>query len=153
MAQVADSIEWWSNALIQYSEDGATWEECSPNLASVNVSGGERRTGEVSVFGSDSDVIGTGSRQPVEITFRLIFQNSPVSFWQTIQDAYEDNSDIYFRWFPGGGVEGDLGMESNAGRIVRPPTPAQGDASNAAPLTCEFMFRTDEINGVVYASS
>jgi hypothetical protein len=153
MAQVADSIEWWSNALIEYSEDGETWTEISQVLASVDPSGGDRRTGEVSVFGADSDVIGTGARQPVEITFRLIFENSATGTWQVIQDAYEDNSDIYFRWFPGGGNEGDVGMQSNAGRIVRPPHPAQGDASNAAPLSCEFMFRTDEINAVVYAAS
>jgi len=153
MATVADSVERWSDCKVEYSEDGATWEEVSSKTASVEASGGDRRTGEVGVFGADSDVIGVGARQPVEVTVRLVFENSAVGFWQTIWDAYEDNSDIYFRWYPAGGADGDLGMQSNAGRIVRPPWPAQGDATNAAPLTSEFMFRTDEVNSVVAAAS
>jgi hypothetical protein len=153
MVHVEDAVESWSGCLIQYSEDDASWDECSTLVTSLDHSGGERITGEQLPFNADTFCIGVGARQPLSLNFRILFQNSPLSFWQTIWDAYEDNSDFYFRWFPGGGNEGDIGIETGAGRITAIPLPAQGEASNAAPLTVEFTLFVDEVHPVVYASS
>jgi hypothetical protein len=153
MAQIDDSVPVWSDCLIEYSEDGVTWEECSPVMTALEVTGGERLTGEVLTFNADSHVLGTGARQPVTINGRVVFQNNGLSFWQTLNDAYEDNSDFWLRWFPNGGAEGDIGHQTNEGRIIAQPLAAQGEASNASPLTCEFSLRTDEVNTAVRAAS
>lgn len=153
MAQIADSVPVWADCLIEFSEDGVTWEECSPVMTALDPTGGDRLTGEVLTFNADSHVLGTGARQPVTINGRVVFQNSGLSFWQALNDAYEDNSDFWLRWFPNGGAEGDIGHQTNAGRIIAQPMAAQGEASNASPLTCEFSLRTDEVNVVVRASS
>ncbi len=153
MAQIDDAVKSWAGCLIQYSEDGAVWEECSTVVTSLAHSGGDRITGEQLPFNADSFVIGVGARQPLDLNFRVLFQNSQTSFWQTVWDAYEDNSDFYFRWFPAGGIEGALGMETGAGRITKAPMPAQGDANNASPLSCEFTLHVDKVDPVIYASS
>jgi len=147
MAQ-ATGVESWSDAKIEYSDNGGTWTDMSGYANSVTKSGGDRLTGEAYTFDGDVAIIGTGKRQPVELTIRVAYTETDTHPYTIIRTSYEAKTRFQVRVWPEGGQLGEIGFYTdNDSRITSDPRPV-GEAGSADPIFFEFTVRTSQLQDV-----
>ena len=125
------------NMYLGFSTDGSTWTEVTGSGNSVSKSGGERESGSARTFGYTAPIVKYGGKAPLRYTIRGVYSEKAAEAYLLAQAAYDNDTDFYFRYSPGGGDSGDLGFTASAGKVMNPPYP-DGSADTPDPILIEF---------------
>lgn len=89
---------------VEYSLDASTWVDISGSANTVNVTGGERMTGDAFTGAEDTALIFTGKRQPYVIEMRGIYSETTGTpqFFEALDTVYKSGAGTAFRWSPAG---------------------------------------------------
>jgi hypothetical protein len=128
-----------TNMYVGVSTDGNSWVDVSGFANSVEISGGERETGNAYTFDGDTAIIKAGKRGPLTVTVRGVYTETADKFYDETVDAYTAGSSFYVRWSPGGGDSGDLGFTTSAGIVKNNPYPG-GATDDATPVMVELVL-------------
>jgi len=142
MAQTSDGMS-MANAKIEISEDGNTWTDISGFANSISPDGGELQTGEAYTFDGENAIITTGKKEPLDITFSIVYTEGATDAADVIRGYYDNKTNCYIRWSPAGGNSGDKQFTAQ-GYIVNPVLPG-GEAGSADPVLIEITLRTPKV--------
>jgi hypothetical protein len=143
MAQTTGGMS--ANAMyVGLSTDNATWVDVSGYANAVQVSGGERQTGEAFTFDGNTPIVKYGKLGFLTVTITGVYTESASYLYGMSKTAYEAGSALYARWSPGGGDSGDYGYTTSVGTVVNPVYP-MGSAETPDPLLCEVVLNVGSI--------
>ena len=144
MAQTTGGMSFKDAAIFQ-STDGSTWTSDISGIANmVEVSGGERSTGEAYTADGDTAIITRGKRAPLTVTVRGVYTETANELYDEANDAYEGGTDYYIRWSPLGDDATELRYTTSAGTVKNPVYPS-GDASSGDALIVEVVVECASI--------
>lgn len=143
MPQVTNAIS-FKNCKVEISTNGTTWTDISGFANSIEVSGGDRQTGETYTFDGDTAIIAVGKREPWEITLKVVYTEGVNEPFEVVRAAYESGTSLYVRWSPKGGASGSFQYTSAAG-VVTAVTYPSGEAGSGDPLLVEFTVKVPGI--------
>lgn len=124
-------------------EVASVWEDISGSANQVGNPEQRRMSGEAYTFSGDVAILGAGKREPVEVTFRILFTEDAGESWELVREHFEENTRASIRWQPDPDV-GSLIHTITKGIITRFTYPA-ADAAEPAPIQCEFTIRAAQI--------
>jgi len=125
------------NLKLELSANGTTWTDISGHSNKIELSGGERDTGSMPVFGNNSPIVTSGALKEMETKISIVYTEVPTEAYTMAKTAYEGGGDIYVRWSPKGGTTGNFQFTSGKGVLKNPPYPS-ADASDANPIMVEL---------------
>lgn len=142
MTQLASAVS-LRDCVVEVSTNGTTWTVISGATASVEVSGGDRQTGEVYTFAGDTALLTVGKREPIEVTVKIVYSEGTSEAFEIVRAAYEAGTALFVRWSPRGGLSGQARYTSTEGRVTSFGYPA-GEVG-AGPILTEFTVRVTSI--------
>ncbi len=143
MAQTSDGIS-FRDCKIEISPNGTTWTDISGFANALEIGGGERQVGEMFTFDGDTAIIRGGKRNPLEITVKAVYTEGTNDPYETVRAAYEAGSNLYVRWSPKGGQNGEFQFASDAGIVTDAPYPG-GEAESGDVVLFEFTIKTPKV--------
>ncbi len=142
MAQLAAAIS-LRDCDVEVSTNGTTWTNISGAASSVEVSGGDRQTGDVYTFDGDTALLTYGKREPLEVTVKIVYSEGTAEPFEIVRAAYEAGTAFYVRWAPRGNVTGRARYTTAEGRVTSFTYPA--GESNGDPVLTKFTVITASI--------
>lgn len=137
---------------VEVSQDGATWTDLSDYASSVGTSGGDRRTGEINVFGDERPIVRAGKKASQDLVIRFAYTEEAAGPFITIRGWDEtEGGVIYVRYWPEGKVIGNYIFETGAAIITRFIDPG-GEAEAGDPVLCELGVKCEQLSQSTYAS-
>ena len=147
MAQTTYAMT-FEDCSVQISPDGTNWYEASGHANSVSISGGERQTGEAYTFDGEFAIVRRGKSQPLEVQLNVLYTEITNDPSDRMLSAYENGTDLYVRWSPGGGNVGDYRYTTTPGVVTAPPYPG-GEAGNGDPVAVSLNVKVGRINRTI----
>jgi len=133
------------NGALEVSTDGSTWTDISGYSCAVEWDGFERHVGEAQPYDDDAPVVAVGKRQPGTMTVRVAYTEGAADVFKTAWDAWQNNSQLQLRYWPGGGDASDQGLYTDTdSRVIAPPR-VQGAAHEGDPITVTFSVVTGRL--------
>ena len=138
---------------ISTSADCAAPTDISGSVQSVSVAGQARMSGEVYTFDGDYAIIRTGKREPLELTFNIVYTDDNAEAFEIARGVFETidcDSEICVIWSPAGGAVGDQEFTASGYLInfMYPPM----DASSGDPIMCDFVIKAAKVTASVVSS-
>lgn len=127
------------NVVVEVSTDNTEWVDISGTFNSIDISGGERDTGEVYTAEGDMPIVGSGKMKLTKCKVKVVYTEGEAEAWRMFFDAYTEGTDIYLRYAPKGDKTGNLRFTSGKGFVTSPVYPS-GDVAEAKPVLCELEF-------------
>lgn len=153
MAQTTAALS-FKDVKIEISTDGgSSWTDISGEANAVNVSGGERITGNAKTADGDTPIIKAGKREPVLVTVSALYTETAAAAYDKINDAYEaGDEDVQIRWSPEGAtVTGQL-QYTTADGIVKQPVYPSGNAEDGVPVPIEIVVETPSVTEASFST-
>jgi len=128
------------DCLIEYAPDGATWVDLSGSTNKVDIGPQDRNVGAAFTFDGDGAVLTYGKRQPVDITFTIIYsETATTEGFEVLRARHEtvDGAAVYFRWAPIGTGTGKNEYNTGSAKLKSfqyPPV----DANSGDPIITTF---------------
>lgn len=144
MAQTTDAMT-FEDCKVEISPNGSTWYDASGFANSVAISGGERQTGETYTFDGEFAIVRRGKSEPLEVQLNVVYTEVTSDPADRMLTAYENGTDFYVRWSPGGGNIGDYMYTTEVGIITSPPYPG-GEAGGGDPVVVSLNLKVGKIN-------
>lgn len=143
MAQTTGGMS--ANAMyVALSTNNSDWTDVSGYANSVQVSGGERQTGEAFTFDGNTPIVKYGKLGFLTVTITGVYTEEANKLYALAKAAYEAGSTLYARWSPGGGDSGDYGYTTSAGTVINPVYPA-GGADTPDPILIEVVLNVGSV--------
>jgi len=133
-----DMLVHWS----EYSDCG-TSTDLSGSFNVVEQPEQSRISGEAYNFEDDVACVGCGKREPVEVSFSIVYTDDAADAFQVLQPYFTNGSEVCIAWYPGG-TTGSSGY-GVYGQITNWVYPG-GEASSADPMICGLSVRANEID-------
>lgn len=139
------------NAKIEVSVDGGTtWVNISGQTNSLEVGGGDREIGTFFDAANDTPTLGAGKRNALELQTRVKYTETDSEAQGVLASAYENATEILYRYSPKGGASGDRLYTSDAGYVQSHPYPGQ-EVESGDPLRLEFTIMVGKLTKSVVA--
>jgi hypothetical protein len=138
MAQATDGIT-FQDVDVFYSTNGSSWTEVSGETNQVTTSGFERPQTETATFesGTSGPIVKVGSKGSGTVTVRALYRENASALYKIALDAWNNNTDLYYRWTPKGTSGGNYRFTTGAGRVLAQPLPT-GEAASGDVLVIEI---------------
>lgn len=134
------------NVKVAYSStSNFIWNDISGTLNTLEVSGGERVTGDAYTADGDTPILLFGKLGAFEVKSRIVYSEVTAEAWIDLEALYAAGTDIKLQWAPGGYATGNLLFRTNTTQITGMGYPG-GDVSNGAPILAEFTVKCGDIN-------
>lgn len=140
MTQTTDGLS-MVDCSVEYSLNGSDWTDISGFAASAEPDGGERQTAEAYTFDGDVAVVRAGKRDPLELTYKIVYTEGTADPYAALLPYYEAGSQVYFRHSPKGGDSTEFMFTSDAGYITK-MLPPGGEAEGGDVIMTEIAFKT-----------
>jgi len=106
-----------------------------------------RVTGEVYTFDGDTAIVKGGKRQPMDVTFAIVYTEDAAEAYEIIRAVFETagcDCTLSVRWSPAGGSVGDkqLTMTGILSNFIYPA----GEASAGNPIAAGFTIRGPSVS-------
>lgn len=150
MAQVTGSIS-GRVSKVEYSTNYSTYTDVSSGANSIDISGGDRMSGEAFTFDGDTAIVTVGKLNPLEITVKQVYVASSTGQFAVLAGLLTNATPCNIRWNHSSvATTGDWRFTAATGYILNcnPPNAA---ADSGDPLLFEWMFKTPSIVGAVIA--
>lgn len=130
-----------------------SWLDVSGGVQSVQDTEQTRKSGEAYTISGDTAAIGAGKREPMELTFVILYTETDAELYQVARTQFETacGGDFYVRWSPGGGNIGDERITSGLGILIGFTYPPL-DASSGGPILGGFKVKVPSVTTAVIAS-
>ena len=153
MAQTTDQST-FVDAYIEGGVDGAAWEDHSGFTSMLEVSGGDRNSGEVYTAEGDTPLLGAGKRTPIEIAVTVVYTEGTSEIFEDVRTAFQTDGggDYYLQWVPQGDTVGNFMYTTGKGIITSFGWPG-GPVEPGDPLTVEFTLKCAEITKSTYSTT
>ena len=139
------------NAKIEVSVDGGTtWVNISGQTNSLEVGGGDREIGTFFDAANDTPTLGAGKRNALELQTHVKYTETDSEAQGVLASAYENATEILYRYSPKGGASGDRLYTSDAGYVQSHPYPGQ-EVESGDPLRLEFTIMVGKLTKSVVA--
>lgn len=122
----------------------ATWTDISGVANAVNVSGGDRITGEAFTADGDRPIVLFGKLNPIDVECKIVYSESSVEAWSVMEPFYAAGTNLKLRWSPAGGTTGDYRFETDTTNITQFGYPG-GEVSDGAPILIDMSVKTGKI--------
>ena len=141
------------NALIEYSANGTAWTDVSGTYNKVAPGDSARMSGAKYTFDGDGALITYGKREPIEVTFIMIYTEGASDQYKTLEDLHvaEDGTALYMRWTPKGATVGNFNYATGSCKITNWKRP-EVDSESGDPLIAEFTILTSAITRSTYST-
>ena len=149
MAQTTGGVS-FRNATLEYSLGATAWTDASNSLCTVEVSGGDRKSGEVWTATGEGPIVTFGKLEPHEITAKTVYTEVTSELYQLALAAKEAGTNWYLRWTVQGTATGKFRYTTGVGQVISCPMPG-GDVSDGAPVTAGLKFKCGSIVGAAIA--
>lgn len=153
MAQITGALS-AVNAAVQYSANGSSWSsDMSGSGCKVTVGDGSRMSGAKYTFDGDVAIVTYGKREPIEITFAMVYTEGASDPYKTLRDLHEaeDGTAIYMRWIPKGLTVSNFVNTVGPVKITNWKDP-EVDAESGDPLLFEFTVVAPSITRSAYST-
>lgn len=147
MAQTSDGLS-MVDCKVEYSTNGTTYNDISGFSGSVEGTEQTRQTGVVYTFDGDVAIIRAGKREPLELTFNIVYTEGTGDPWELLRPYFEAGSAVYFRYSPKGGDATEFQFTSGAGYIISFPYPG-GTSEGGDPVMQAWTFQTPQVTKAV----
>jgi len=139
---------------VEVSLDNATWIDLSNHASSIAVSGGDRATGEVNVFGDERPIVKAGKKASQDIVIRYAYTeevdaDAPFQKMRLWDDT--EGGVIYARYFPKGKTVGNFCFSTGKAIITSFLDPG-GEAGSGDPVLCEIGIKTEQLTRTSWVS-
>jgi len=128
---------------------GGPWVEISGTVSMVGGTTQARASGEVYTFDGDMAIVTVGKRQPMDLTFSVVYTEELAEAYEVLRALFEEacGEAVYIRWAPRGGDTGENHISTAKGYITSWDYPPM-DASNGGPIVCSVTIRTSDVTTV-----
>jgi hypothetical protein len=131
---------------VHYSSTSSwIWNEISGTVNAVEVSGGDRISGEAYTAEGDTAIVLFGKREPLDVTGRIVYSEVTAEAFIDLEALYEAGTDIKLSWAPGGWATGNLLFRTTTTNIVQFGYPG-GEVESGDPILIEFAVRAAYID-------
>lgn len=131
------------NVKLEYMT-GATWNDISGVANSVEVSGGDRMTGEVYTADGDTPIIGYGKLEPIDLEASIVFSDNSTEAWAVLEPVYKAGSNVRLRWAVNGNATGSFRYVADTCNITQFGYPG-GVVDDGAPILVTMGVKTSKI--------
>lgn len=126
-------------AVFEFGTNGSSWTDGSGYSQAVEIDGGERATEETLTFDGDTPIITFGKREGLKLKATIIYTEGASEFVEVARAAYENSTDLYFRWTVKAATTGNFRYTSAAGKVKTPTYPSvDGSSAEAVKIECEI---------------
>lgn len=140
--------------------EAGNWIDITGESQAVSGTEQTRLSGEAYVFAGDKAIVTSGSREPMELTFDIVYTEvdplpeSQAEAYELVKDVFQDTSGcgakLWVRYSPKGGNAGDERIEADG--YLTSFTFPEVDASSGDPIMSSFSLTVSEVSTVVVAS-
>lgn len=129
---------------------GSTWNDISGVANSLDVSGGDRITGEVYTADGDRPIVLYGKLQPIDIAGRIVFSDASDEAWSLLEPLYVAGTDVKLRWAIGGNATGNYRFVTDTVNVV--VGYPGGEVSDGAPILVDLKCKTGKLSWAAITS-
>jgi hypothetical protein len=131
------------NVKLEYMT-GATWNDISGVANAVEVSGGDRMTGETYTADGDRPILLFGKLEPIDVECRVVFSDNSTEAWAVLEPLYVAGSNIRLRWAVNGNATGSFRFVADTCNITAFGYPG-GEVEDGAPILVDMAVKTGKI--------
>lgn len=142
MTQTVDAKS-MRNVKLEYIT-GATWNDISGVANAVEVTGGDRITGEAFTATGDRPIVLFGKLNPIDVACKIVYSENSVEPWALLEPIYNSGTNLKLRWAPGGNATGGFRFVTDTVNITAFGYPG-GDVSDGAPILVDMSVKTGKI--------
>lgn len=134
------------NAKIAYNTlgFGTSWVDFSGVLNSVEVSGGDRVTGEVFTADGDTPIVLFGKLNPIDVTGKIVYSEISTEAFNSLVPLYVAGTNLRLRWTPAGDGTGAYRFMTGTTNFTQFGYPG-GEVGAGEPILVEFAVKTGTI--------
>jgi len=131
---------------VEVSQDNAIWVDLTDYGSTVGVTGGDRRTGEVNVFGDERPIVKAGKKASQVLTIRYAYTEEVTGPFATIR-TWDDTEGgvIYARYWPEGKSVGNFIFRTGKAILTSFLDPG-GEAGSGEVVMCEITITMEELS-------
>lgn len=130
---------------------GATWNDISGVANAVEVSGGDRITGEAYTADGDRPIVLFGKLEPIDVECKIVYSENSTEAWAVLEPLYVAGTNLKLRWAPGGNATGNFRYVTDTTNITAYGYPG-GEVSDGAPILVDLAVRTGQISWAAITS-
>jgi hypothetical protein len=123
---------------------GTVYTDISGVANSVNVSGGDRITGEAFTAEGDRPIVLFGKLNPIDVECNIVYSEVTTEAWSVLEPLYVAGTNLRLRWAVGGNVTGNYQYVTDTTNITQFGYPG-GDVSDGAPILTALSVKTGQI--------
>ena len=131
---------------------GSTWNDISGVTNAVNVSGGDRITGEAFTADGDRPIVLFGKLNPIDVEGKIVFSDNSTEAWSVLEPLYTAGTNLRLRWTLGGNVVGNYRFATDTTNITAFGYPG-GEVSDGAPILIDLSVKTGQITWAAITDS
>lgn len=136
---------------VEYSTNSSDFTDMSGHSASIEVSGGDRMSGEAYTFDGDTAIVAIGKREPLEIEGNAVYTISSADPFRVLEALYVAGTPLKVRWiFTSSATTADWRFTSATGYLTNVAYPG-GEAEPGDPIMFGWTLKTPSISSAVVA--
>jgi hypothetical protein len=130
---------------------GTTWVDISGVANAVEVSGGDRITGEVYTAEGDRPIVLFGKLEPIDVEGRIVFSDNSTEAWSVLEPLYVNGTNLRLRWAVSGNTTGSYRFATDTCNITQFGYPG-GEVEDGAPILIDLSVKTGQISWAAITS-
>lgn len=130
---------------------GATWNDISGVANAVNVSGGDRITGEAFTADGDRPIVLFGKLNPIDVEGKIVFSDNSIEAWSLLEPLYVAGTNLRLRWAIGGNATGNYRFVTDSCNITAFGYPG-GEVQDGAPILVDLSVKTGQVTWAAITS-
>lgn len=138
---------------VEISTNCSDYTDVSGQFQSVADTTQNRKSGEAYTFDGDTAIIAAGKREPMELTFVIVYTETDAEAYEVIREQFETacGGDLCVRYSPRGGDAGEEQLTTATGILTSFTYPPM-DASAGGPIMGGFKLKTASLSTAIVAS-
>jgi len=130
---------------------GATWNDISGVANALEVSGGDRITGEAYTAEGDRPIVLFGKLEPIDVEGKIVYSEASTEAFTLLEPLYVNGTNLKLRWAPGGNATGNYRYVTDTTNITKFTYPG-GEVSEGAPILVDLGVKTGAISWAAITS-
>ena len=140
------------NVVLEVSYMAGTWADISGVANAVEVSGGDRITGEAYTADGDRPIVLFGKLEPIDVEARIVFSDNSTEAWSVLEPCYVNGTNLRLRWIVGGSITGSYRFMADTCNITQFGYPG-GEVEDGAPILTTLAVKTGKITWAAMGST
>jgi len=140
------------NVVLEVSHTLGTWADISGVTNAVEVSGGDRITGEAYTADGDRPIVLFGKLEPLDVEARIVFSDNSTEAWSVLEPLYVNGTSLRLRWAISGNNTGSYRFMADTCNITQFGYPG-GEVEDGAPILTTLAVKTGKITWAALTSA